>query len=81
MRKRYTWKFKAEIVQEVLREPKTIAETASEHGVHPNQVYLWIELVLKGLAGLFSDDTKAPRAAEAEQAKQLEELYAEISGA
>ena len=37
-------KFKAEIVQEVLQENKTIAEIASEHGIHPNQIYRWKEI-------------------------------------
>lgn len=75
MRKRYTAKVKAEIVQEVLQECKTIAEIASEHGVHPNQIYRWKDIALKGLPSLFNDDAKA---AEADQDKKLDELYAEI---
>jgi transposase-like protein len=78
MRKRYSAKFKAEIVQEVLQENKTIAEIASEHGVHPNQIYRWKEIALKGLPSLFNDDAKAAKVAEADQEKKLDELYAEI---
>ncbi len=37
-RKQYTAAFKAQIVQQVLREDKTLAQIASEHGVHPNQI-------------------------------------------
>jgi putative transposase len=78
MRKRYTAKFKAEIVQEVLRENKTIAEIASEHGMHPNQIHRWRAIALKGLASLFNDETKAAKAAEADHEVKLDELYAEI---
>jgi putative transposase len=78
MRKRYSAKFKAEIVQEVLQESKTIAEIASEHGVHPNQIYRWKDIALKGLPSLFNDDAKAAKAAQADQEKKLDELYAEI---
>jgi transposase-like protein len=78
MRKRYSAKFKAEVVQEVLQEHKAIAEIASEHGVHPNQIYRWKEIALQGLPSLFTDDAQAAKAAAAEQEKQLDELYAQI---
>ena len=78
MRKRYSAKFKAEIVQEVLQENKTIAEIASAHGIHANQIYRWKGIALKGLPSLFSDEAQAAKAVEAEQAKKLDELYAEI---
>jgi putative transposase len=35
MRKRYTAQFKAEIVQEILKEEKAIGQIASEQGIHP----------------------------------------------
>ena len=78
MRKRYNAKFKAEIVQEVLQENRTVAEIASEHRIHPNQIYRWKEIALKGLPSLFNDDAQVAKAAQAEHEKQLEELYAEI---
>jgi transposase-like protein len=46
MRKRYTTKFKAEIVRQVLQENKTIAEIASEHGSYPNQINRWKAIAL-----------------------------------
>ncbi len=78
MRKRYSAKFKAEIVQEVLRENRTITEIASEHGIHPNQIHRWKAIALKGLPGLFNDENKVAKAVEADHEKKLEELYAEI---
>jgi putative transposase len=78
MRKRYSAKFKAEVVQEVLQEQRTVAEIASARGIHPNQIYRWKEIALNGLPGLFSAEAQAAKAAEAEHEKQLAELYAEI---
>ena len=40
-RRRSSSAFKAQIVQQVLREDKTLAQIAAEHGVHPNQISQW----------------------------------------
>ena len=34
MRKRYTNQFKAQVVQEILKEGKTLSQLAAEHSVH-----------------------------------------------
>ena len=59
MRKRYTAQFKAEIVQEILKEEKTLGQIASEQGIHPNQLKRWRVVALEGLPSLFSKDVKA----------------------
>jgi putative transposase len=38
MRTRYTNQFKAQVVQEILKEEKTLNQLAAEHSVHPNQL-------------------------------------------
>ena len=73
MRKRYTPAFKAETVLEILQEEKTLAQIASERGVHPNQLSTWKAQVLHGLPSLFEREQPALRAAQ-----KLQELYAEI---
>jgi transposase-like protein len=78
MRRHFSAHFKAEIVQQVLREEKTIAEIASEHEIHPNQIKRWKATAVKGLPSLFSDETAAAKTAKASKEKQLDELYAEI---
>ena len=79
MHKNYTPAFKAQLVQEVLREEKPLSRVAAEHGVHPNQLYRWREIALAGLPSLFSSQAAQEQAAkEAAQEKQREELYAEI---
>lgn len=78
MRKRHTAAFKAQIVQEVLKEEKTIAQIASEYEVHPNQISAWKTIALKGLPTLFEKDNVAQNAEKAAQEQQMQELYAEI---
>ena len=41
IRKTHTAAFKAQVVQQVLREDKTLAQIAAEHGIHPNQISQW----------------------------------------
>jgi len=77
MRKQYTAAFKARIVQEILKEEKTLAQIAAEYEVHPTQLKQWRALALEGLPGLFEkQDSTAELKATYEQ--QQTELYAEI---
>lgn len=78
MRKRYSPSFKAEVVLEILQEEKTLAQIASERGVHPNQLSAWKAQVLQGLPSLFEPDQQAVRALQAAHDQQLQALYAEI---
>jgi putative transposase len=78
MRKHYTAQQKAQIVLEMLKEERTIAQIASAHGIHPTQLGKWKAQVLEGLPSLFSDENKAVRALEAAHEREQDELYAEI---
>lgn len=77
MRKQYTAAFKAKVVQDLLKEEKTLAQLASEYAVHPTQLKNWRAVALEGLASLFEkqDSTAALQAAHEQQ---LTDLYAEI---
>ena len=77
MRKQFSATFKAQVVQELLKEEKSIAQLAAEYGVHPTQLGKWKALALKGLPSLFEkqDSTVALQAAHEQQ---LTDLYAEI---
>jgi len=77
MRKHYTAQFKAQVVQEILKEEKALNQLAAEQGIHPNQLKRWKATALEGLPSLFSKDDKAVQTA-AEHERQLTELYAEI---
>lgn len=78
MRKRYTAQYKAGVVQEILKEEKTIGQIASEQGIHPNQLTRWKAIALEGLPSLFSKDGKASEVKALEHERQVHELYAEI---
>jgi len=78
MRKHYTAQQKAQIVLEMLKEERTMAQIASAHGVHPTQLGKWKAQVLEGLPSLFSDESKTVRALEAAHEREQGELYAEI---
>ena len=77
MRKQYTSAFKAKVVQELLKEEKTLAQLASEYEVHPTQLKGWKAIAVEGLPTLFEkQDSTTELKASHEQ--QVTELYAEI---
>ena len=79
MRRQHSPEFKAQVVQELLTEEKTIGQLAAEHGLHPNQLYRWREIALTGLPTLFSEKSAQDQAAkDVAHAQQIDELYAEI---
>lgn len=81
IRKSYTPAFKAEIVQELLREEQTLTQIASKHGVHPNQLRRWREAAVKAMPDNFADEERYQKrlaALSAEHEREKEKLYAEI---
>ncbi len=78
MRKHYTAAFKAEIVQEVLKEDKLISQIASAHGVHPNLIGEWKTIALKGLPSLFEKEHSELEKLRTTHEKQMKEMYEEI---
>lgn len=78
MKKRYTAKQKAQIVLEILKEERPVAQIAAEYGIHPNQLYKWKAQVLEGLPGLFEEDHKVDKTLKAEHERELKDLYAQI---
>jgi transposase-like protein len=60
MRKRriYSPELKAEIVLKVLKEEQSIAQIASEYGLHPNQISIWKKQFIKDAPLLFKNDNK-----------------------
>lgn len=78
MKKQYTASFKAQVVLELLKEEKSIAEISSEYGVHATQLRRWKDEVIKNLPELFTDKRKSSETARAAQEKKTNELYSEI---
>ena len=79
LRNHYTPEYKANIVREILREEKSVAQIAAEHGIHPHQLYQWRDQALAGLPTLFCGQSAKEQAArEAAHAQKVHELYAQI---
>ena len=53
MRKQYSAEFKADVILEVLREENTLAQIASERGVHPAIIVRGRKTATKGQPWLF----------------------------
>ena len=77
MRKQYTATFKTRVVQELLKEEKTLAQIAAEYEVHPTQLKTWRAVALDGLPSLFEKQDSTAELKRAHE-QQLTELYAEI---
>jgi transposase-like protein len=77
MRKRYTPTFKAQVVRELLKEEKTLAQVAAEYRIHPTQLIKWRTTALDGLPSLFSRQDSAV-ALKADYEERLAALYEEI---
>jgi len=78
MKKHYTAEQKAKVVLEILKEERTMAQIASEHGIHPNQLYKWKALAVEKLSDIFEDERKDEQAQKAAHERERQELYAEI---
>ncbi len=80
-RKSYTSAFKAQMVQELLKEEQTLNQLASKNGVHPNQLRRWKEAALSAMPAHFEDEERFQKRLallEAEHEREKEKLYAEI---
>jgi transposase-like protein len=75
-RNSYDKNFKAKLALEALKGERTIAEIASEHGVHPNQITQWKQQLLENLPDIF--ERKNAKGSKDTDDKEKEELYKQI---
>ena len=74
-RKNHSPEFKAKVALEALKGERTVAELASQFGVHPTMIHGWKRALLEGASGVFErGGKKAPEIDE----EQVKELYAKI---
>lgn len=75
LRRTHDSTFKARVALEAVKGEKTIAQIASEYGIHANQIGQWKKHFLKELPSLFSDARKKE---EKENEILADELYRQI---
>lgn len=75
MTKHFSAAFKAKVVQELLKEEKTLGQLASEYGVSSKQLGRWKTHALENLPRLFEPETEK---LQQQHEQQVQELYAEI---
>ncbi len=74
-RRRFTAEFKAKVALEAIRGERTIAELATKHQLHPNQITQWKRQAIENLAKAFDD-----KASDAQVGREAEvtKLHAKI---
>ncbi len=77
-KKQYSAKQKAQIVLELWKEEKSLAQIAAEYGVHPSQLYRWRDQAQAGLPELFEKGEPTGKSDEGAHQREKEQLYAEI---
>jgi transposase len=76
IRKKHNAAFKAKVALAAVTGDRTIAELASEFGVHPNQIYNWKKQLLDGAAIVFEGGGTAVEGVASEAHVDL--LYRQI---
>ena len=70
-RKKYTPKFKTEVVIEALKERMSLAELAQKYGIHPTMVSSWKRDFLTKAESVFESKVKTKKEEAEEQKDKL----------
>lgn len=74
-RKQHGSAYKAKVALAALKGDKTIAELASQYGLHPTQINQWKKQAVDGLPDLFADRRSR---ANRDREQREKELYQQI---
>ena len=81
-RKHYDSRIKAQVALEALKNQQTIAQIASEYGVHPNMVTQWKQRLLNELPDIFNNKHQKNKqdneTLQAELYRQIGQLKVEL---
>jgi transposase len=74
-RKQHTAAFKAQVAMAAVKGDKTVAELASQHGIHPTLIHGWKKQLLAGAEDIFGHPAKPDgKDAEALQSQLFEQI-------
>jgi transposase-like protein len=74
LRTRHSAEFKAKVALAALSESKTLAELATEYGVHPAQITRWKQELVQSASDLFGKGKKK----EVNHDAEIDELHRQI---
>lgn len=81
-RKSYDSRLKVQVALEALKNQRTIAQIASEYGIHPNMVTQWKQRLLNELPDIFSNKHQKNKqdneTLQAELYRQIGQLKVEL---
>ena len=81
-RKSYDSRLKVQVALEALKNQRTIAQIASEYGVHPNMVTQWKQRLLNELPDIFNNkhqkNKQENETLQAELYRQIGQLKVEL---
>ena len=81
-RKSYDSRLKVQVALEALKNQRTIAQIASEYGVHPNMVTQWKQRLLNELPDIFNNKHQKNKqdneTLQAELYRQIDQLKVEL---
>nr|WP_264212261.1 IS3 family transposase [Leisingera thetidis] len=78
-RKNHSPEFKAKVALEALKGERTVAELASQFGVHPTMIHSWKRALLEGASGVFERGGKKTPEIDEEQVKELHAKIGELA--
>ena len=78
-RKNHSPEFKAKVALEALKGERTVAELASQFGVHPTMIHSWKRALLEGASGVFERGGKKTPETDEEQVKELHAKIGELA--
>ena len=78
-RKNHSPDFKAKVALEALKGEHTVAELASQFGVHPTMIHGWKRALLEGASGVFERGSRRAPEIDEEQVKDLHAKIGELA--
>ena len=78
-RKNHKPAFKARVALETIKGERTVAELASQYGVHPTQIHQWKKALLAGAPEVFANKSYRGRKSAPEvDPERIKDLHAKI---